>query len=122
MAGKKHRVKGDAGERELVHILTDLGVPCFRKVASGSGWPTDLTNVGDIGLINEPDTHVEVKRRARAFGLLYDALEKAQVVFCRDDRHDWLVVQKVSADCDFVRLRGCHQRCLEDRTSPEDTF
>ncbi len=110
MPGKKPRSKGDRGERELVQILTELGVECFRKVASGSGWPTDLTNAGDIGLINEPDTHVEVKRRARAFGLLYDALEKADVVFMRDDRHDWLVVQKVSADCDFVKWRKQNER------------
>ena len=102
--------KGDAGERELLHLLEDRGIECRRNqqgllagFCGGKGNPDIWARIGGREL------HVECKRTERLS--LYAAIQQAQrdaegtaaipVVAHRMNRRPWVVV--LSLD-DFLGL------------------
>lgn len=89
MGGKMSRDKGGRGEREIVHLLRDAGIPAKRVPLSGAapGFKGDVL----IGKGSGQKT-AEVKRRAKGFRELYKWLEGADILFIRADRRQWLAV------------------------------
>lgn len=87
MAARSRR-KGAAAEREVVNILRAAGFAAERRAPMQSSADADDPDVfaPEIG-------RIEVKRRARGFALLYEALAKADAAIVRDDRGEWLFVE-----------------------------
>jgi len=108
-AGK--RQKGSRGERELVRILTEAGIPARRVPLSGAMWATGFGGdllVGEApvshgNILFEAGTEVrwEVKRR-RGFASIYKWLEDAAVLAFRGDRGEWVVVLRLD---DYLKDR-----------------
>jgi Holliday junction resolvase len=91
MGGKASRDKGARFEREIVNWHKDRDVPCERVPLSGAvkgNYKGDLRLGPTLGLI------AECKRRARAYGDLYDALDQddSDMLFVRADNKETLVV------------------------------
>ncbi len=83
---KKSRTKGRAGELELAKLLEGE-----RTSQTGLASP-DVTAGWRFN-----DAQFEVKRRAKSFTTLYQAMAQARelgnhLVAVRDDRQEWLVV------------------------------
>lgn len=99
MSGRKAKVKGVSFERAVVKALQDAGLAATRVPLSGSaGGPYS----GDIDCpVLGADRKLECKRRARAFGTLYQMLGPNYALVIRDDRTEPLVVQRFD---DWARL------------------
>jgi hypothetical protein len=78
------RTKGKLGEREVVNMALDFGLPAKRTWQTAQGENPEC----DIVINGAP---YQVKRR-RSFKFLYDALGGVNGVFLRGDAQDWLVV------------------------------
>lgn len=108
MGGRSSKVKGAGFEREIVNWHTGRGVPAKRVPMSGAlkGASDDLR--GDLMLGPALGMRAECKRRGRAFGTLYDAIDQDQcdLVFVRDDRRDPLVVMTMDTYERFLRWLG----------------
>ncbi len=85
---KTSRTKGARGEREVVALFRDAGYAAHRVPMSGAadGYPGDV-QVGGLGT-------VEVKLGSHVPASLYNWLQGADVLLCRRDRSEWLVVQR----------------------------
>lgn len=82
--GEYSRAKGRAGEIEAAKVL--------------GGERTSQTGLPGPDIIDRDGRPYEVKRRAKEFKLLYEALAQTQGVerlMIRDDRKGWLVVLPV---------------------------
>lgn len=96
MAGKSPKEKGRRGEREIVNILTKAGLKAHRVPLSGSvdGYPGDV--IVDIITKEGPIPWTgEVKRRKDGFKELYKWLNDKDLIFCRADRKEWLVIMRL---------------------------
>ena len=105
--------KGSGGERELVRLLTEAGIPARRVPLSGAmsktGFGGDVLASVYCGRCTHadympgcnPEERIEVKRRAQGWKKIYDWLEANYAVAVRADRSDWLVTLRLS---DFVEL------------------
>lgn len=107
--GKAARVKGNAGERELVklldgarirgRVLTARRVPLSGSMKE-SGFGGDLL-VGEQGPLQILDGHgknekrFEVKRRAHRFKSIDRYLEDNFAVVYRRDRGEWIITMRV---------------------------
>lgn len=99
MSGAHSRRKGAEAEREAAALLG-----AARNARGGLA-------AGDLALPDSYPYSVEVKRRARAWGALYAALEQAAgyrpgktpLALVRDDRRGWLVVLRLE-DCPWVKV------------------
>jgi hypothetical protein len=80
--GKSPMVKGRAFEQELVRIALANGHQAKR---------TPMSKKPDIWLDGHP---VSCKRRANGYGWIYRELEDHDMILCRDDRKEILVIQK----------------------------
>ena len=100
MGGKAARVKGCAGERELVLLLRSWGLAARRVPLSGAceGFKDDVI-VGPP----EDEERWEVKRRGRAFIQIERWLDLSEVLAFRRDRGDWLVCLRLT---DYLTDRG----------------
>lgn len=87
--GKSERRKGINAERELVHLLEDLGMKAHRVPLSGA-----MANYKD-DIVLEDESTIEVKRRKKIPKLLKEMLESADYGAIREDRGEWLVVMRV---------------------------
>lgn len=109
MTNGKH--KGDAGERELLEVLTSSGIPAERHqqglladFKGGHGNPDISATIAGHPL------HIEVKRTERL--RLHEAMEQAKrdavdampVVMHRASRQPWMVSMELSS---FLKL--CNQ-------------
>lgn len=85
--GKFSRQKGNRGEREVVELFRTAGFDAKRVPLSGAarGFPGDVV-AGDMTVQVKLGGHVPVS--------LYKWLEGADVLLCRRDREEWLVVQR----------------------------
>lgn len=88
MVGKSSRDKGRRGEYQVRDLFREAGYKAERVPLSGAcgGYPGDITVEG-IGI-------VEVKKGGHVPVALYRWLEGADVLLCRRDRAQWLVVQR----------------------------
>ena len=91
--GKLSRRKGYRGEKEAEEILRELGFDAKRVPLSGAS----EFQKGDVVVFEKghPQWVVEVKRRARGFEMLYRFLERADLLFVRADRKDWIVCMEL---------------------------
>jgi Holliday junction resolvase len=87
--GKMQRTKGINAERELVHLLEDLGVQAHRVPLSGA-----MANYKD-DIILADESSIEVKRRKKMPAILNEMLISADYGAIREDRGEWLVVMRV---------------------------
>lgn len=87
--GKSERTKGINAERELVHLLEDLGVKSHRVPLSGA-----MANYKDDIVLGDEST-IEVKRRKKIPAILNEMLVSADYGAIREDRGEWLVVMRV---------------------------
>ena len=100
---RSQRIKGAAGEREVVHIIRDtLGIECHRNL--------DQVRDGGADIFLKP-YRIEVKRRAR-IGLVYDWISQAEkacaigerpVVAFRSDGKGWLAVVPLTHFLSLIR-------------------
>jgi len=91
--------KGKRGEREIVRILREEGIDAKRVPLSGS---TDFQK-GDVVFSVEGYRMIaEVKFWAKRFSWLYKMLEGRDILFCRGDREEWLVVMRLD---DWLKLK-----------------
>ena len=99
-AGKRR--KGSNGEREIVAILNDHGLPARRVPLSGA---MSATGFGGDVLVKDGDGECtwEVKRRGQGFKRLEAWMEEATVVAFRADRGDWCVCLRLD---DYLKDRG----------------
>lgn len=107
--GRSQRRKGANAERELVKILEEHGIFAARILEQcRSARLADLETA--IGLI-------EVKRRARAWGDLYDAHEQndAEIVMHRADGRGWLVSMELDEFIDLLK-RAVMDGALKEKT------
>jgi len=111
VAGKGVREKGKRGERELVRILRERGIGAHRVPLSGSveGYESDvILQLGDRQLVGE------VKLRKDGFKSLYRWLKGKDLLFCRANRREWLVVIRLGDWVDFFckpLVKGEEARC-----------
>ena len=100
---KSQRIKGQAGEREVVHIIRDtLGIECHRNL--------DQTRDGGAD-IHLPPFRIEVKRRARIANV-YEWMQQAEnacsigekpVVAFRADGRGWLALVPLEHFLSLIR-------------------
>jgi Holliday junction resolvase len=98
--GAKSRRKGASAEREVVAILRAAGLEAERRAPMQASIDAD-----DPDIFAPAIGRVEIKRRARGFALLYEALAKADVAIVRDDRGEWLVVEPLRT---FITRKARH--------------
>jgi Holliday junction resolvase len=82
--------KGTRVERELVNLLVELGLPCFRVPLSGAAggeWSGDI-HVPLLGRTRR----VEVKCRGDGFRQLYSWLGGSDLLIVKADRREPLAV------------------------------
>ena len=95
--GKSQRNKGDGGEREVVRILNDYGIPARR------GQVFDR----EPDIVSSSPIHWEVKRQetTKIHEWMRQSVEqrrgKVPVVVHRRSREDWLITMRFT---DFLRL------------------
>ena len=89
--GAKSRRKSAQFEREVVNLCKAAGINAERRAGLQAN---PLLDEGDV--YAEGFGKIECKRRARAFGLIYSALENADCAVIRDDRRAPLVVFQFS--------------------------
>ena len=90
MSGRKHRQKGNRGERLVVRFLQDHGFAAERVPLSGAARGRFG---GDVSLpLLGIDRRVEVKCRGNGFRKLYDWLDGADFLIVKADRRELLVV------------------------------
>jgi len=104
--GKYERTKGINAERELVHLLEDLGVQAHRVPLSGA-----MANYKD-DIVLEDESTVEVKRRKKISAFLYDLLKTADYGMIREDTNrsvpvidKWLVVMDLKKFTELLKLK-----------------
>ncbi len=97
--GKYERTKGINAERELVHLLEDLGVQAHRVPLSGA-----MANYKD-DIILEDESTVEVKRRKKLPKILKEMLISADYGMIREDRGGWLVVMDLKKFAALLELK-----------------
>ena len=88
--GRSPKRKGTRVERELVNLLVELGLPCFRVPLSGAAggeWSGDI----HIPLLGRT-RRAEVKARGNGFRQLYAWLDKSDLLIVKADRRDPLAV------------------------------
>lgn len=105
MGGKASRDKGAAFEREIVNWHKNIGVDAERIPLSGA---VKGNYKGDIRLGPTLGMLAECKRRARAYGDLYAALDQddADMLFVRADRERTLVVLPIETYECFLEWMG----------------
>jgi hypothetical protein len=96
--------KGSGFEREVVHLLTSLGVKAERVPLSGAAGGSftgdvDVLVRNDIGTWNQKK--LECKRRRGGFKTLYGWLGSNYGLAFRDDNTEPLIVLRLS---DFANL------------------
>lgn len=96
--GAKSRRKGAGAEREVVAILRAAGLEAERRAPMQSN-----ADAEDPDVYSPELGRIEVKRRKRGFGLLYDALVNADAAIVRDDRGEWLIVEPLR---NFIERRA----------------
>ena len=103
--GKRQRIKGKRGEREVVHILKRYGVEATRYAPmQASGYPEpDVKAVFPGG----KEVHIEVKRRADLPDYIkhfvYLNNHKHRATFIREDYGEWMVILPLDF---FLELMG----------------
>src|SRR5262249_39411999 len=88
--GRSPKRKGTRVERELVNLLVQLGLPCFRvplSGATGGEWSGDI-HVPLLGRTRR----VEVKCRGDGFRQLYSWLGGFDLLIVKADRREPLAV------------------------------
>lgn|SRR5262249_46945846 len=86
--GRSPKRKGTRVERELVNLLVELGLPCFRVPLSGAAYgECDI----HVPLLSRT-LRVEVKCRGDGFKQLYDWLSGSDLLIVKADRRDPLAV------------------------------
>jgi len=113
MGGKASRDKGGRGERELVHIFQDHGIPARRVPLSGAMSGTGFG--GDVLVTlhcDAPEDHIssfpqcggeeriEVKRRGSGFVQIDKWLDDNYALCFRSDRKDWNITLRLE---DFLK-------------------
>jgi hypothetical protein len=101
MLSKTSRTKGASAEREVAALLG------YTRMARNGLKDGDILTSGDCRY------SFEVKRRARAFGTIYAAVEQAlgyeptkvPVALVRDDRRGWLVVMRLEDIRWYIKAR-----------------
>ena len=114
MGGMKSRNKGKRGEREVVHVLDELGLTVRRTQQYSGG---EGTSDGVIG--GWPELHVEVKRhkaRLMVYRALFQAREDMQggtectlpMVITRTDWNPWIAAMELETLAFILQdSRGC---------------
>jgi hypothetical protein len=101
--GRSAKRKGDRVERELVRLLCELGLPCWRVPLSGAAGG-ELS--GDIHLELLGRTHkVEVKAR-HEFRTLHGWLAGADLLLLKADHRDPLVIVPVRLFAELAKVRS----------------
>jgi Holliday junction resolvase len=88
--GRGPKRKGTRVERQLVNLLVELGLPCFRVPLSGAAggeWSCDI----HMKLLGHT-RRIEVKARAEGFRELYRWLGKSDLLILKADRSGPLAV------------------------------
>jgi hypothetical protein len=96
--GRSPKRKGNRVERELVHLLCELGLPCARVPLSGAiggAWSDDI----ELELFNHT-YKIQVKAR-RDFRTVQQWLAGADLLLLKANRCDPLVVMPVHL---FIQL------------------
>jgi Holliday junction resolvase len=100
--GRSPKRKGTRVERELVHLLCEIGLPCARVPLSGAiggAWSGDI----ELELLDRT-VKVEVKAR-REFRTLQQWLAKAELLLLKVDRAAPLVVMPINLFAELTRRR-----------------
>lgn len=105
--GKMQRTKGINAERELVHLLEDLGIKAHRVPLSGA-----MANYKDDIVLGDEST-IEVKRRKKIPAILNEMLVSADYGAIREDRGEWLVVMRVKEFATLF-LKECQGTKIEE--------
>ncbi len=85
--GKYQRTKGANAERELVNILKERGIPAKRI----SMMETSGVDKGDLLIAEVWKAEVKIGRQVPDW--LYKAVKEGEdMLICRRDRKEWLVV------------------------------
>lgn len=86
--GKAQRTKGAAGEREIVNLLKEYGIPAKRI----SMMEANAIDKGDIEVGEGPNKDLgSVKRGQHVPKFVYDGLGDCDFLFMRRDKQSWLV-------------------------------
>ncbi len=102
MSGRKHRQKGDRGERSVVNQLLDAGLPAYRCPLSGAapgkfgGFDVAVSMLGR-------DIKIECKNHGNGFRRIYQWLAPVDVLMMRADRSEQLVTMRLELFVELVR-------------------
>ena len=91
--GLKSKRKGKRGEREVVTLARQHGLPAERTWATAQATDPTLRRC-DVLVAGRK---AQVKVAANGFNSLYDALDGVEMAFLRADRSPWLVVLPAGA-------------------------
>jgi len=97
--GATSRNKGKRGEREVVALARQYGLPAERTWQAAQS-PDPDARACDVRIAGQP---YQVKRSRDGFRGLYRELERVAGLFLRADGQPWLVVLPAE---DFLRLLG----------------
>ncbi len=104
MSGRRSRSKGARTERSIVQALQANGIAAVRVPLSGAA-AAGGRFAGDIVLpLLGRDLCVEVKARADGFRELYCWLNQRDVLIVKADRHEPLVVLRLSLAAEIAKL------------------
>jgi Holliday junction resolvase len=102
MSGRRSRNKGSRTERSIVNALRASGIAAVRLPLSGAAGGRFA---GDIMLpLMGRDLCVEVKARADGFRKLYCWLAERDVLVVKADRHEPLVVLRLSLAAEIAKV------------------
>jgi Holliday junction resolvase len=102
MTGRRSRSKGARTERSIVNALKASGIAAVRVPLSGA---VGGRFAGDIVLpLLGRDLCVEVKCRAQGFRELYSWLDGRDVLIVKADRHEPLVVVRLSLAAEIAKV------------------
>lgn len=93
------RTKGYLGEREIVHLLEELGVHAKRVPLSGA------TSFQKDDVILEDGSTIEVKRRKKIPAILKEMLVSADYGAIREDRGEWLIVMGLKEFAKLLKIK-----------------
>ncbi len=114
MGGKSAKVKGSKFERDIVKWHNDRSIPASRIPLSGA---LKGEYAGDIKIGAEEALLGECKRRARAWGDLYDAINQdddSDIVFIRADNKPPLVVMPMETYECFLKWSNFQKKEREN--------
>ena len=118
MSGRRSRSKGARTERSTVNAQKASGIAAVRLPLSGA---VGGRFAGDIALpLMGRDLRAEVKARVDGFRELYCWLNRRDVLIDNADRHEPLIVVRLSLAAEVAKLADAKLRISERKSGVEE--